>query len=132
METSISKSLQKMRRTTTVALTGNILSTVWKADRFVYQVGGEFKAHGSFDEVRQSVPEFDRQVELMGLEFIQRKDFWYSKSAWLERMNTPPTEQKPHYLEFPNLSTLYSFFYKILRLKAKVVYHCTISFGVIL
>jgi ABC-type multidrug transport system fused ATPase/permease subunit len=43
------------------------LSTVREADRVVYLENGRVLAIGTFEEVRKSVPEFDRQAFLMGL-----------------------------------------------------------------
>jgi ABC-type multidrug transport system fused ATPase/permease subunit len=43
------------------------LSTVRNADIVIYLSEGKVTARGSFDEVRRSVPDFDRQAKLMGL-----------------------------------------------------------------
>ena len=43
------------------------LSTVRNADIVVYLSEGRVMAKGTFDEVRKSVPDFDRQAMLMGL-----------------------------------------------------------------
>ncbi len=43
------------------------LSTVRNADLVVYMDSGKVIATGTFAEVRDSVPDFDRQVKLMGL-----------------------------------------------------------------
>jgi ABC-type multidrug transport system ATPase subunit len=40
---------------------------VQKADRVIYLKDGEIVAQGSFDEVRKSVPDFNKQAQLMGL-----------------------------------------------------------------
>ena len=37
------------------------------ADVVVYLEAGQIKAVGTFDEVRSSVPNFDKQAKLMGL-----------------------------------------------------------------
>ena len=43
------------------------LSTVRNADIVVYLSEGKIMATGSFEEVRNNVPDFDRQAKLMGL-----------------------------------------------------------------
>ena len=43
------------------------LSTVRNADLVVYMDSGKVIATGTFAEVRDSVPDFDRQAKLMGL-----------------------------------------------------------------
>lgn len=66
-EAGISESFQNMRGSTTVVLIAHRLSTVRNADTVVYLEDGKIKAKGSFDEVRNAVPDFDRQAKLMGL-----------------------------------------------------------------
>jgi ABC-type multidrug transport system fused ATPase/permease subunit len=43
------------------------LVTVKNADRVIYMDEGRIIACGSFAEIRESVPDFDRQAEIMGL-----------------------------------------------------------------
>jgi ABC-type multidrug transport system fused ATPase/permease subunit len=43
------------------------LSTVRDADVVVYMAEGKIITSGTFDEVRNKVPDFDRQAKLMGL-----------------------------------------------------------------
>ena len=43
------------------------LSTVRNADIVVYLSQGRIIATGTFDEVREIVPDFDHQAKLMGL-----------------------------------------------------------------
>jgi len=43
------------------------LATVRKADLVIYMQDGRIKAKGSFEQVRQEVPDFDTQAQLMGL-----------------------------------------------------------------
>ena len=43
------------------------LSTVRDADLVLYMDKGEIVARGTFEEVRNAVPDFDRQAKLMGL-----------------------------------------------------------------
>jgi ABC-type multidrug transport system fused ATPase/permease subunit len=37
------------------------------ADKIIYMEHGEIIASGSFNEVRKSVPDFDKQSKLMGI-----------------------------------------------------------------
>ena len=66
-EASISEAIQALRGSTTIVMIAHRLSTVRNADVVVYLSGGKIIATGTFDEVRTSVPEFDRQAKLMGL-----------------------------------------------------------------
>lgn len=66
-ESSISDSISKLHGKVTVVMIAHRLSTVRHADRVVYMCDGEIQAQGSFDEVRELVPDFDRQATLMGL-----------------------------------------------------------------
>jgi ABC-type multidrug transport system fused ATPase/permease subunit len=66
-EESISTDIQKLKGSTTVVLIAHRLSTVRDADLVVYMDKGEIIARGTFEEVRNSVSDFDRQAKLMGL-----------------------------------------------------------------
>jgi ABC-type multidrug transport system fused ATPase/permease subunit len=66
-EESISTDIQKLKGSTTVVLIAHRLSTVRDADLVLYMDKGEIVARGTFDEVRNAVPDFDRQAKLMGL-----------------------------------------------------------------
>lgn len=66
-EAGISDSIQKMRGEVTVILIAHRLSTVRNADSVVYLEAGKLVAQGTFEEVRKSVNDFDRQARLMGL-----------------------------------------------------------------
>ena len=66
-EESISSDIQKLKGSTTVVLIAHRLSTVRDADLVLYMDKGEIIARGTFEEVRNSVPDFDRQAKLMGL-----------------------------------------------------------------
>lgn len=65
-EEQISLALGSLAYSPTLLVVAHRLSTVKRADRVVYFESGEVKAQGSFEEVRRLVPEFDRQVKLMG------------------------------------------------------------------
>jgi len=66
-EESISSDIQKLKGYTTVVLIAHRLSTVRDADLVLYMDKGEIVARGTFEEVRNAVPDFDRQAKLMGL-----------------------------------------------------------------
>lgn len=66
-EASISEAIHALRGSTTVVMIAHRLSTVRNADIVFYLSAGKILAYGTFDEVRTSVPDFDRQAKLMGL-----------------------------------------------------------------
>jgi ABC-type multidrug transport system fused ATPase/permease subunit len=66
-ESSISKAISALKGQVTVVLIAHRLSTVRNADQVVYMEQGKILAIGKFDEVRNLVPNFDRQASLMGL-----------------------------------------------------------------
>jgi len=66
-EASISEAIHELRGSTTVVMIAHRLSTVRNADMVVYLSEGKILAMGTFDEVRNTVPDFDRQAKLMGL-----------------------------------------------------------------
>ena len=66
-EASISAAIHELRGSTTVVLIAHRLSTVRNADIVVYLAEGKIMAKGTFNEVRNAVPDFDRQAKLMGL-----------------------------------------------------------------
>ena len=66
-EESISTDIQKLKGSTTVVLIAHRLSTVRDADLVLYMDKGKIVARGTFEEVRNEVPDFDRQAKLMGL-----------------------------------------------------------------
>lgn len=66
-EVSISEAIHALRGSTTVVMIAHRLSTVRNADIVVYMSEGKVLATGSFEDVRRTVPDFDRQAKLMGL-----------------------------------------------------------------
>ena len=66
-EASISEAIHALRGSTTVVMIAHRLSTVKSADVVFYLAEGKIVATGTFDEVRDAVPDFDRQAKLMGL-----------------------------------------------------------------
>lgn len=66
-EYEVSKSLELLRGQVTTLVIAHRLSTVQKCDQVIYLENGRFIAQGTFDELRDSIPNFDRQAELMGI-----------------------------------------------------------------
>jgi ABC-type multidrug transport system fused ATPase/permease subunit len=66
-EANISDSVNAMKGNVTVLMIAHRLSTVRNADLVVYLENGSIIATGSFENVRNQVPDFDRQAQLMGL-----------------------------------------------------------------
>ena len=66
-ESDITKALESLRGDVTLIVIAHRLSTVRTADFVIYLNQGQIVAKGSFDQVRQQVPDFDRQANLMGL-----------------------------------------------------------------
>jgi ABC-type multidrug transport system fused ATPase/permease subunit len=66
-EFDISAAISNLRGTVTVIMIAHRLSTVRHADQIVYLRDGKILATGTFDEVRDLIPDFDHQAGLMGL-----------------------------------------------------------------
>jgi ABC-type multidrug transport system fused ATPase/permease subunit len=66
-ESNISESIRHLHGKVTVVMIAHRLSTVRFADRVIYMKNGRVQAEGTFEAVRKSVPDFDRQAILMGL-----------------------------------------------------------------
>ena len=66
-ESDISSSILELKGTTTVVMIAHRLSTVRFADKVIYIDEGKILAQGTFDEVREEVPNFEKQAKLMGL-----------------------------------------------------------------
>ena len=66
-EAIISAAIHALRGSTTVVMIAHRLSTVRHADIVVYMSKGKIIATGTFEKVRNMVPDFDRQAKLMGL-----------------------------------------------------------------
>jgi ATP-binding cassette, subfamily B, bacterial PglK len=67
LESEISDSIQELSGEVTVVLIAHRLSTVRNADLVAYVESGEVVAQGTFEEVRNLVPNFDSQAKLLGL-----------------------------------------------------------------
>jgi len=66
-EENISNTISKIKEQCLVIVVAHRLATVRKADLVIYMQDGRIKAKGSFEQVRQEVPDFDTQAQLMGL-----------------------------------------------------------------
>ena len=66
-EADISGAIQNLRGSVTVVMIAHRLSTVKASDQLLYLAEGNLVATGTFDQIRQNVPDFDKQASLMGL-----------------------------------------------------------------
>jgi ABC-type multidrug transport system fused ATPase/permease subunit len=66
-EAALSSAILKMKGKVTIVMIAHRLVTVKNADKVIYMDNGRIVACGSFAEIRESVPDFDRQAEIMGL-----------------------------------------------------------------
>lgn len=66
-ESNLTNAIISLRGQTTLILIAHRLSTVRNADKIIYIEGGKILASGSFNEVREKIPDFDKQSKLMGL-----------------------------------------------------------------
>jgi ABC-type bacteriocin/lantibiotic exporter with double-glycine peptidase domain len=66
-ELKVSDAIRDLGQSATVILIAHRLSTVRDVDMVVYMNAGKIEAVGKFEEVRNKVPDFDRQAQLMGM-----------------------------------------------------------------
>jgi ABC-type multidrug transport system fused ATPase/permease subunit len=66
-ELDISRAINDLKGNVTVVMIAHRLSTVRNSDLVVYMDNGRVLSRGNFEEVRNAVPDFDRQAQLMGL-----------------------------------------------------------------
>jgi len=66
VEAGISKAIVSLKGTTTVISIAHRLSTMKNADQVLYLKSGRIIASGTFEEVREMVPDFNQQVSMMG------------------------------------------------------------------
>jgi ABC-type multidrug transport system fused ATPase/permease subunit len=66
-EAEIAQAIQSVKGKVTVIMIAHRLSTVQSADVVVYLEDGKIMKSGTFNEVRQAIPNFDAQAKLMGL-----------------------------------------------------------------
>jgi ABC-type multidrug transport system fused ATPase/permease subunit len=67
VEADISLEIQGLKGAATVITIAHRLSTIRNADIVLYMQDGKIISQGTFDEVREAVPDFDQQAQLMGL-----------------------------------------------------------------
>ena len=66
VEAAISKAIVSLKGTTTIISIAHRLSTMKNADQVVYLKSGRIIASGTFDHVREMVPDFNQQISMMG------------------------------------------------------------------
>jgi len=66
-EAAISKAIENLTEHTTVLIVAHRLSTAKKANKVVYIENGRILAIGSFEHVRRTVLDFEKQASLMGI-----------------------------------------------------------------
>lgn len=66
-EADIGDAIQALRGKTTVVLIAHRLATVRQVDQLIYMESGRVLSVGTFNEVRQQIPNFETQAQLMGL-----------------------------------------------------------------
>lgn len=66
-EEDISNAIFNLRGEITVVVIAHRLSTIRRADRIYYLENGVIESSGTFEEIRKSNPNFERQASLMGL-----------------------------------------------------------------
>ena len=66
-EADVSGAIKNLKGSVTVVMIAHRLSTVRSADQVIYLSKGKVLAKGSFNQVREQVPDFDSQAQLMGL-----------------------------------------------------------------
>ena len=66
-EAVVSEAIQELHGSITLIVIAHRLSTIRNADMVVYLSGGKIGAIGTFEEVRKSIPAFDKEAKMMGL-----------------------------------------------------------------
>jgi len=66
-EHEFTQALEAIKEKTTVILIAHRLSSIMHSDKLIYLEDGKLLAEGSFESVRQAIPNFDVQANLMGL-----------------------------------------------------------------
>ena len=69
-EHAVMSSIESLRGTTTVVIVAHRLSTVQHADQVIYLDNGRVLGVGTFDELRRSIPQLQRQIELGTLNLL--------------------------------------------------------------
>lgn len=66
-EYEITEAFERLDKGLTKVVIAHRLSTVLKADKIVYLKDGKIQGMGTFNKLRELIPDFDRQAELMGI-----------------------------------------------------------------
>ena len=66
-ELNISEAILNLKGKTTVILIAHRLSSIRNCDQIFYIEGGEIKSSGTFNQLKNLMPDFNKQAELMGL-----------------------------------------------------------------
>lgn len=66
-ELAITSAIKQLKGSVTLIVVAHRLSTIMDADNVVYLADGQVIATGSFEDVRNSVPHFEEQAQVMGL-----------------------------------------------------------------
>ena len=69
-ERAVMSSIESLRGTTTVVIVAHRLSTVQHADQVIYLDNGRVLGVGTFEELRKSIPQLQRQIELGTLNLL--------------------------------------------------------------
>ena len=69
-EHAVMSSIESLRGTTTVVIVAHRLSTVQHADQVIYLDNGKVLGVGTFDALRKSIPQLQRQIELGTLDLL--------------------------------------------------------------
>jgi ATP-binding cassette subfamily C protein len=69
-EQAVMSSIEKLRGNITVVIVAHRLSTVQHADQVIYVDKGQILGVGTFDELRKSIPQLQRQIELGTLDLL--------------------------------------------------------------
>ena len=66
-ESAITSAITSLGKGITTITIAHRLSTVIHANQIVYMSEGKILSIGTFEEVRQAIPDFDKQARLLGL-----------------------------------------------------------------
>ena len=69
-EHAVMSSIERLRGNITVVIVAHRLSTVQHADQVIYVDKGQILGVGTFDELRKSIPQLQRQIELGTLDLL--------------------------------------------------------------
>jgi ABC-type multidrug transport system fused ATPase/permease subunit len=66
-EEAVTSTISNLGMDITTITIAHRLSTIIHADKIVYMSEGKILATGTFEEVRKSIPDFDKQASSLGL-----------------------------------------------------------------